>query len=483
FPYEQAAAFPAAAGSALTFLIPYWNGDPATDTFRGSGLFWEQYGYVGLLPFLLAIAAVVVRRRDPVVRFLAGGAVVAHLLALGGNTPVFAIAFHAIPGMSHFRFPTRFLVFVELALALLAGLGLDLVAERLRARNLAGAAVAFVLGITAADLWAHQMRQVPQADWSAWTAPTGTERFLEQRRAEASEPWRYHSLDAQWVHAQTFHAAHGWAGDLAPYVWLRALLQPSFNLLGELESADGYANLVPRHYESVWGSEKEPGLVIPSGRSEGGEWRLRPEVLKCLRLFNVRYVLAPWPVSSPGIAPATRSAEGIHVHEVLDPLPRAFVVGGTRRAADAGEALRLLVAPDFDPAAEAIVTDDVALPPGSGASRSVSFARPSTTSVELRAVLDRPGLLVVSEGTHPGWRATVDGIAAPILRVNVMMRGVVLTAGAHRVTFEFRPRSVEIGALASLAGLTLLAAVLVVPRLRRHAEPVQSMLATTTRSA
>ncbi|MEA2626747.1 MAG: hypothetical protein QOD06_2792, partial [Candidatus Binatota bacterium] len=42
FPYEQAAAFPAAAGSALTFLIPYWNGDPATDTFRGSGLFWEQ---------------------------------------------------------------------------------------------------------------------------------------------------------------------------------------------------------------------------------------------------------------------------------------------------------------------------------------------------------------------------------------------------------------------------------------------------------
>jgi MYXO-CTERM domain-containing protein len=67
--------------------------------------------------------------------------------------------------------------------------------------------------------------------------------------------------------------------------------------------------------------------------------------------------------------------------------------------------------------------------------------------------------LVLSEGYYPGWRASIDGREAPVVRVNVMMRGVALPAGEHEIEFRFRSRSIEAGAALSLAGLALLVAL------------------------
>ena len=47
---------------------------------------------------------------------------------------------------------------------------------------------------------------------------------------------------------------------------------------------------------------------------------------------------------------------------------------------------------------------------------------------------------------RPGWRATVDGVPAPILRANGFVPAVYLEPGEHVVEFMFRPRSLLIGA-------------------------------------
>lgn len=460
FTFEEAAAFPSAPQNFWTFFLPYINGDPGRLTYRLSRLFWEEYGYLGLAPVLLAAIAAVTRRRDPVVRLFGTIAIVSYLLVLGANTPLFYWAYSLVPGMSYFRFPTRFLVFVELAIALLAGFGLATVLGALRGLRRRTWVAAAVLAITAVDLWVHQMQQVPQVAWREWRKPISTVRYLRDQQSVSIDLWRYYSLDSTVVHRAAFAEARGWAGDLSPYVRVRAMLQPSFNLLYGLESPDGYVNLAPRYYDAVWGSDKTPGLVRPSGEMRDGFWKLRPEVTRILRLFNVRYVLSALPIRSAGLWPALRTEEGVAIYAVTDPLPRAFVVGEVVTASSDEEALDLLRSADFDPARRVIVHDPgLQLPDDSVASRNVRIIERGNRRLRLRINLEKPGLLVVSEGFYPGWRATIDDRPVPVHRANLMMRAVVAPSGRHEVVLEFRSWTVRAGFLVSFAGLLALVAM------------------------
>jgi hypothetical protein len=454
--FEEATRLSVSPLSFWTIFVPGLFGEAANDTFSLPGLYWEQYGYAGLLPAVLAIVGFVLGRRSHPVRLLAAIAAVSYLLVLGKNTPVFGWAFAVLPGMSHFRFPTRFLVFVDLAIALLAGFGLAGCLAPL-SRKWRAPAAAIVIAVTAADLWIHQERQVPQVAWERWMAPIDTLRILSEQTPREGGPWRSHTLDAALVHGETFHAARGWSGDLEPYVRLRALLQPSFNLLFGVETPDGYSNLVPRSYETVWGSEKLPGVRSTRHLETGA---LDPGFAKMLRLFNVRWVMSVVPLRSEALRNGVRSAEGVEVYELADPLPRAFVVGDVVQATSDEEALHRLTDPEFDVTKRAVVEDSaVVLPADAAPSREVQVTERANGRVALRAKLSRPGLLVISEGYYPGWRAAVDGIEAPVVRANVMMRGVVLDAGEHEVEFHFRSRSIEVGAALSIATLALVTAL------------------------
>ena len=65
-------------------------------------------------------------------------------------------------------------------------------------------------------------------------------------------------------------------------------------------------------------------------------------------------------------------------------------------------------------------------------------------------------MLVLSENDYPGWRASIDGADAAIVRVNYGLRGVVVPAGDHQVSFVYHPWSILGGALVSLATAVLL---------------------------
>jgi uncharacterized membrane protein YfhO len=127
------------------------------------------------------------------------------------------------------------------------------------------------------------------------------------------------------------------------------------------------------------------------------------------------------------------------------------------RSASDEEALQKLAAPDFDPSVRAVVVGgEVALPADSQPSRNVRVVARSNGEIALRASLEHPGLLVVSEGDYPGWRVAIDGVPAPLHRVNVMMRGVAVPAGEHEVVFRFRSNSLAAGALLSAVALAAL---------------------------
>lgn len=70
----------------------------------------------------------------------------------------------------------------------------------------------------------------------------------------------------------------------------------------------------------------------------------------------------------------------------------------------------------------------------------VSYKR---NSVTLEVESSEHGVLVLHDIYYPGWEATVDGERRPVLRANLLFRGVEVPAGKHRVEFAFRPMSLE----------------------------------------
>ncbi|MCC6455478.1 MAG: YfhO family protein [Caldilineaceae bacterium] len=151
----------------------------------------------------------------------------------------------------------------------------------------------------------------------------------------------------------------------------------------------------------------------------------------------------------------------VKIYENLDLLPRAYLVHRVLTAADADQAVAQVAAADFDPADAAVVEGLDAFrttaSPGDGAAL-LDYA-PERVLIESHSA--EPALLVLSDGDDPGWHATVDGAPVPIYRTNVLLRGVEVPAGRHRVEFVYRPAPWQQGLWVGAVGLVLIAGLLV----------------------
>jgi hypothetical protein len=84
---------------------------------------------------------------------------------------------------------------------------------------------------------------------------------------------------------------------------------------------------------------------------------------------------------------------------------------------------------------------------------SVTVVRHEPQRVELRAHLTLPGIVVLADAYYPGWRLTIDGRPAPILRADRMMRAAAVAAGEHTLVYVYDPASFRIGLAVSMLTL------------------------------
>jgi hypothetical protein len=149
----------------------------------------------------------------------------------------------------------------------------------------------------------------------------------------------------------------------------------------------------------------------------------------------------------------------VKIYENLDVLPRAYLVHQTV-ATEADQAVAHVAAGAFDPSERAIVEGGVALQSRASPGDSARIVAYAPERVIIEATSAEPAFLVLADGDDPGWRATIDGAPVPIQRTNVLVRGVELPAGTHRVEFVYQPPSwlwgVWLGALGWLTVIALL---------------------------
>jgi hypothetical protein len=213
------------------------------------------------------------------------------------------------------------------------------------------------------------------------------------------------------------------------------------------------------------------GLAAPMTSAFGG-WVQRggPLALRLLQMGGVGYVVALPPPPIPGLAEVgvwpSVFREPIRLFQVSEPLPRAYAVDGVRVATEPAS-FDVLADPGFDPRSEVILPSGLASGPAAGFSSNVRVAWRRADAVGIEAELSRPGHLVLLDAYDAGWRATVDGQPAEVVRANVLFRAVAVSAGRHVVTFRYRPPAVVAGFVVS--ALTLAAGLVLVGSRRLNA--------------
>jgi Bacterial membrane protein YfhO len=200
-----------------------------------------------------------------------------------------------------------------------------------------------------------------------------------------------------------------------------------------------------------------------------------------LALSSIKYVLSANELPPP--ADKNESLTKVYdkelcIYEFSAPLPRAGLFYAAEVVPDAVVARRLKD-PSFN-VHERIILSAESLPAEgltSVSSLSRGNARPIVAAkivtyesqhVEIETQSDAPAILMFNDSNYPGWYATVNGAAAPILTADYLFRSVVVPAGHAVVRFDYAPASFRIGAAISLASLLVLAVPLVAFGARRR---------------
>jgi hypothetical protein len=235
---------------------------------------------------------------------------------------------------------------------------------------------------------------------------------------------------------------------VAGFVSTRRSLLPQFEVVERIEGASQYFTIGDESY--------------------GRALRLAPGPL--FDALGVRFALAQPYDATPSLARKLgfeRLPQGYWLGE-YPARPRAFLVGEARALTRDGEASRLQES-GFEARRSASVPLEAAaavagLGDASPLHGAVQLHRPTSDELDLQIQSPRPALLLLGEHFDDGWRASVDGTAAPVVRADLAVLAVPVPAGRHQVTLRFVAR----GLAAGLAALAAAVAGLLAWATKRH---------------
>ncbi|MDM8526613.1 YfhO family protein [Anaerolineales bacterium HSG24] len=141
---------------ALNLILPSAFGNNVLG-FKGGDPFQEVFIYIGFIPLML-VPFSWQRRHQPDVPFFMLMLLGSLLLALGSYTWLYEYLIQYLPVFSLFRIPARWLMGVNLALAILAGFGLETIRQHGVSRRawLALVSLTSLLGILLIGMWMFQ---------------------------------------------------------------------------------------------------------------------------------------------------------------------------------------------------------------------------------------------------------------------------------------------------------------------------------------
>ena len=500
----------------LTFLVPGVFGFGGV-TYWGFMPFTDFPHYAGIVVLLLALAGVVMRRKKLLTWYFTGGLLLALLLSFGSFiSPVFDLFYHFAPLFSRFRVPSMALVMVYLLLSFLAAAGLHELLQRLQRKPERQHLLkplrngALILAVTLLLFLAFESPlesffrsifpeprvgsfdlafMINKVRWESLTGSFWT--LLLVLSFSAGVLWLtikeklsvnisalllilFALGDLLWMDVQIVYPS---ASSLRPSLYAESRkIEPAFqpdDITRYLAAQRGPFRIYPAGelftenkfalfgLESVGGYHPAKLKIYEEFLAKTGDLAS----LNVMRMLNVGYIITSQPIEHPafelvktGILQLASGPVTASVYRLQHTVPRAWFAGRVI-GVNSNEELFTRILDDQAPAGVAYID-------GSQWRGARTFAAATVTSLDAKAEsmvvkVAAPGesFLVVSELYYPlRWKVKIDGREASMVKVNGLLRGVVVPAGSREVRFSYDRSGFETGRWISLGafGVALL---------------------------
>lgn len=457
-----------------------------------SGAF-EAIVWLGVVPSAMAVLGAVVAASDRSRRFWAVPVIAMATLglvwSLGPRTPIFRLAYALVPGFDLGRVSARWLAIVGLLAALLAGVGVQAVSDRIDRRSRVTAGGVGVIAVVAVLGPLSPGEGSVLATWLLiGLALCGGLALVPRRRRShvmaflvavelvllslQSLPGRLvldeavGSEPSPAIRELTDRASSGGltialTPDGGPHAELVLGLRPNANIWFGLRSIDGYdggVQVTKPWADALRRFTAEPALDMP----------LRSSLRAPVSPSDMARLGVRWMVVARDRDPAE------WVPNWIGPIAADDRVTVWENPAWVGEAVAW-----FD-SAEPMLTpaDDLRVLAGTYGETVLVEGSPVACEVDCSLMpldLDRrtpehliisgevakPALVTVPVQSLPGWTVTVDGVSTRVDTVDGLFLGVVVEAGSHIIEFRYQPRWWWPSVAVSAIGILLLGALLI----------------------
>ncbi len=454
-PPEIASYFSFPLKHLASFLNPFALGDPAIGSYphfaqMNGSIFWENTGYVGLLPLILLPLAI--RFRSRLTSYCLIVLLSSFLLMWGSGSPIYLI--YSFWPFNLFRVPSRFLWIFVFALVTIASMGLQSLFHMTRKKvNVRFSFFLIALHIfTLFSLWKNYHLLVPAKSWMR------DPKLLKVLPDQA----KIYSIGNEQAHNATFLSS-GWI-DPTPYEALRTTLAADSNILWRVASHNVYAGRTLRR------SDIADNLLTSQIHITNNIATISAIAQKMLDLFSVTHIISTVALSVEGnpqkpIIFDQSSPDGT-VKITLSTNPtassRAYLATNVVLVRSVEDAQTNLISENFIAGKSALVEEPMALTDSQGVGKA-KIVRSDDSRVTVDVTSEDKGLLVLTDTYYPGWVAFVDTKPAPILPVNIRYRGILVNNGRHTIEFLYQPKSFAVGANISGFFLIVLVALVVFP--------------------
>jgi len=463
----------------IQFILPDFFGNPTTLNYWGVWNYAELVGYVGIVPLLFALYAILFRH-DKKTYFFGLLALSSLLFAL--PTPFGKLPFELhIPLLSTSQ-PTRLLFVTDFSLAILCALGFDyfLAKRQKRIGIVLGALggifaltwiVVFhfgsVLMISAENL--HTAKQNLVFPTALLVLSSLTILFLIlYKNKKRTISWMligilliitsFDLLRFAWKFTpftptkylfpktKTIQFLQSHLGNFRYMTTSDQILPPNFSTYYRLQSIDGYDPLyVLRYGEFIAALQRgKPNIMPPFGYNR----IITPHTYESplINLLGVKYVLSLTDLNSKNLIKVFQEGE-TRVYQNMSVFPRAFFVQQIIPSYSKQEAIQDLFSTSFIATTTAVVE--------SNAHEILAYARmtredarlinqqvtitsyqPNRVSIETEN--DKEGFLILTDVYYPTWHVAIDGKESSIVETDYTFRGVQVPPGKHHLVFYDR---------------------------------------------